>query len=377
MFHKLKNADILLFVLPILLWIFGCAVLWSLTFASSDSSIHNLAIKQFVFGIIGIVAMFVVSSVDYRGLRSASTIILAITILLLLAVELFGTTSLGATRWLDFKVFQLQPSEIAKISMIVVLGSYLASHIERISWKTVVVTSALLAIPLGLVLKQPDLGTGILLIAMALGMFVSMPLKRKHWVSLGIISVIFVSVLVLAVQNVGPFGHLLHAYQRDRLTTFINPQSDPLGKGYNVRQAVIAVGNGGLWGKGLGQETGQLSQLNFLPKAYTDFVFAASAESLGFAGATILLILFAGLLWRVVVVAKAARDGFGMLLAYGFFTLVLFSVLVNVGMNLAIMPVTGIPLPFISAGGTALIMNFVGVGLMQSIMMRRHTIQFS
>ncbi len=376
MLKRFRNIDIMLYAFPIVLWIIGCAVLWSLTYASPDRSIASLAIKQALFGVVGLVACFFISTVDYRSLRQFAAIIGIVTLVLLIAVELFGTTSLGATRWLDFRIFQLQPSEIAKIALIIVYATFLVHYIERVQPKMFAIAAALLVPPLYLVMKQPDLGTAIILVMTALVMVLSLHMKRVYYGSLMTMAVALVLVGGLAVANVAPFGRLMHDYQRDRITTFLNPESDPLGKGYNVRQAVIAIGNGGLFGKGLGKEVGQLSQLNFLPKAYTDFIFAALAEALGFLGASIVLLLFAGLLWRTLVAAASARDGFGALLAYGYLATLAFSLLINVGMNLGIMPVTGIPLPFMSAGGTALIMNFVGVGIMQSVISRRQKIQF-
>jgi rod shape determining protein RodA len=165
-------------------------------------------------------------------------------------------------------------------------------------------------------------------------------------------------------------------YQRSRIEVFLNPESDPLNKGYNVRQSVIAIGNGGLYGRGLGKEAGQLSQLNFLPKAYTDFIFAALSEATGLIGASFVVLLFGGLMWRILHCATVAKDSFGRLVAIGFGCMILFSVLINIGMNMGMMPVTGIPLPFISAGGTALIINFIGVGILQSIYSKHRSIDF-
>ncbi len=376
MWRSLRTIDVLLYLFPILLWGMGCVVLWSLTYANPESSIHNLAIKQFIFGLIGILAMLGVTLTDYRALRTSAWIAAGITLLLLLAVEFFGSTSLGATRWLEFGFFQLQPSEIAKIVLIITLGVFFTPYFERVLASVFVGALAIVIPPLYLVIKQPDLGTAIILCVIVMGMIFSLKLRRSHFTFIAASALVIAVVGTLAFANVGPFGHLLRDYQRDRITTFVDPGKDPLGKGYNVRQAVIAIGNGGLWGHGLGKEVGQLSQLNFLPKAYTDFIFAALAESLGLLGAGLLLLFFAGFLWRVIHVSSVAKDSFGILLANGFFSMIAFSVLVNAGMNMGIMPVTGVPLPFVSAGGTALIMNFVGVGMMQSIMIRRHTIQF-
>ncbi len=376
MLKRLRGLDWSLYILPIALWLIGVAVLWSLTYANPDRSISSLAIKQFIFGLLGLGISTIMAIIDYRSLRQIAWIIGLVTLVLLIAVEFFGTTSLGATRWLDFKFFQLQPSEIAKIALIIVLATLFVQYIERVSVKMFVLASVMVGAPLFLVLKQPDLGTAIILVLTAVGVLLSMRMKRVHYISLAIVATLIIIIGTLAYQNTTPFGDILHSYQRDRIHVFLNPNSDPLGKGYNVRQSIIAIGNGGLFGRGLGKDVGQLSQLNFLPKAYTDFIFAALAESLGFVGGSVVLIIYSLLLWRILLVAQLARDGFGALLTYGFLASILFSILINVGMNLGIMPVTGIPLPFISAGGTALITNFIGIGIIQSITSRRQKISF-
>ncbi|MFA6081911.1 MAG: rod shape-determining protein RodA [Patescibacteria group bacterium] len=376
MFSKLKSVDLLLFLFPIMLWIIGCVVLWSLTFASTDIGTHNLAIKQVEFGVIGIISMIILSLVDYRSLRSNVIIICVVTVALLIAVELVGKTSLGATRWLDLKFFQLQPSELAKMALIITLSAFLSPRLDNPNFKTLFAALFILIVPLGLVITQPDLGTAMILVAIFLGLIFMLKLRRAHYAVILISILLVLTASVLAFYRVAPFSNLLHDYQRNRVETFLNPESDPLGKGYNVRQAVIAIGNGGLWGKGLGQEVGHLSQLNFLPKAYTDFIFAATAESVGFVGAALVLFVYAGIFWRIIIAAVTAKDNFANLICFGFSLMLLFSVLVNVGMNLGIMPVTGIPLPFISAGGTALIVNFMLLGIIQSIIIRRKAIKF-
>lgn len=376
MFKRFRNIDVVLYLFPLLLWGISCAVLWSLTYASSDPAVANLAIKQVIFGVIGIVVMLFLTVFDYRNIRGIAWIVGVITLLLLLAVEFFGSTSLGATRWLDFKVFQLQPSEMAKIALILVLGTYLALYVEKVTARVFGIVAIVLFPALILVLKQPDLGTAIVLTAISLGMLFAIHLQAKHIIGIVSVAVLLIGIGWLSVQNIKPFGRLLRDYQRSRIEVFLNPEADPLNKGYNVRQAVIALGNGGVTGRGLGKEVGQLSQLNFLPKTYTDFIFAALGESMGFIGAGLVLILFAGLLWRILLAASVARDDFGALICYGFLSMIAVSVLINVGMNLGIMPVTGIPLPFVSAGGTALIMDFVGIGLVQSIILRRQVIKF-
>jgi rod shape determining protein RodA len=376
MLRFFKSIDPLLYLFPILLWIVSCVVLWSLTYASSEPSVHILAIKQLVFGLIGITIMIAMTILDYRMLYGSSWLIGLVTVLLLIAVEFFGQTTLGATRWLDLKIFNLQPSEVAKLGLVIFLATYLSSHVEKPTIRSFFIVGGALLLPVVLVLIQPDLGTALILIVASLGILIALKLRSIHFFALGIVFLLALSVSALSYYKITPFNYLLKDYQRNRITTFINPESDPLGKGYNVRQAMIAVGNGGIYGRGLGKEVGQLSQLNFLPKAYTDFIFAALAESAGIIGASIVLLLYGGLFWRILSTAKNAKDNFAQLISFGYLSSTAFAMFINIGMNLGVMPVTGIPLPFISAGGTALIINFVAIGILQSIYIRRQAIKF-
>ncbi len=376
MLKYFRKYDWWLFLFPALLWIASLTVLWSLTYANPDKSVSSLAVTQLIYGILGLILMVVVSLIDYRELRSLTLWIAIITLLLLVAVAVVGKSSLGATRWLDLKVFRLQPSEIAKLALAIVLAGFLAPRLEHPDWRTFMGAMLILVLPLILVVKQPDLGTGIILAVETIGMIMALRLKYKHYVVIIVTLAVIVGVGTLAFLQVRPFNHLLKSYQRGRIEVFLNPRSDPLGKGYNVNQAIIAIGNGGLTGRGLNAGAVRLSQLNFLPNAYSDFIFAAMSEAVGFVGMVILLLIFGGFLWRILVVAATARDAFGVLISYGFFSIIIFSILVNVGMNLGVMPVTGIPLPFVSAGGTALIMNFVGVGILQSVESHHRAINF-
>lgn len=376
MFRRLRSIDIGLVIFPIFLWIISCVVLWSLTYASLDNSTSNLAVKQLIFGFIGIVCMVLVRLVDYRILRQFWWLIATVSVGLLVIVDFFGKTTLGATRWIDLKIFQLQPSEIAKIALVIILATFLSFFHERVSTRVLIGVPMILAIPLLLVLKQPDLGTAIILLIIAVGMLLAIKLRKEHYIGVVIAAALLFGAGALSLNKVGPFTILMKDYQRSRIEVFLNPESDPLNKGYNVRQSVIAIGNGGLYGRGLGKEAGQLSQLNFLPKAYTDFIFAALSEATGLIGASFVVLLFGGLMWRILHCATVAKDSFGRLIAIGFGCMILFSVLINIGMNMGMMPVTGIPLPFISAGGTALIINFIGIGILQSIYSKHRSIDF-
>jgi rod shape determining protein RodA len=279
-------------------------------------------------------------------------------IALLVLVHLFGTEVLGARRWIDFGVFQLQPSEVAKIIFIIILAKYFSGLSGRPSLREVARSGVYLLLPLSLVVTQPDLGTALVFIAIWGVFLLAARVRPLHLAGLLTVSVLITPLI----------WRSLKPYQQSRLLTFLDPARDPLGAGYNVTQAQIAVGSGGLWGRGLGH--GTQSQLNFLPVQHTDFIFAALVEELGFVGAIGLFILYALLFSRSLRAVSRSRDLFGMYLAVGITAMLLFHIFVNVGMNLGIMPVTGIPLPLVSYGGTAVIMTFVSLGLLQSVISR-------
>jgi len=283
---------------------------------------------------------------------------------LLIAVLIFGTKVFGATRWIDLGVFQLQPSELLKASIILFAASLLARGTVG-WWKTLIWVVAMVAVPIGLVLRQPDLGTAIVIGVIFISLFFSWPIARRVK--------LITFILILAIL---PLGWLIMKdYQHQRIYTFINPGRDPYGSGYNVIQSLIAVGSGGVWGRGLGN--GPQSQLNFLPVAHTDFIFAGWAESTGFVGAMGLIIVLALLNWRIYHVAVVAKDAFGKYLAIGFGAIITAQIVINIGMNLGLAPVTGIPLPFVSYGGSSLVINFMMMGIMQSIYLRHKKITFS
>jgi len=310
-----------------------------------------------VFAFIGLVLMFVFSFYDYRNLRNVSWVFYVLCIVLLLAVLFVGKKVFGATRWLDFGIFQLQPSELLKIATILFVSSFFAQTVSR-WYQRLIMAMVLVGAPLFLVAKQPDLGTTIVVVTIFLSLFFFWPISRK--VKIGAV-VVLLALLPLSWT-------LLQDYQRNRIYTFINPGRDPYGAGYNVIQSLIAVGSGGVTGRGLGN--GPQSQLNFLPVAHTDFIFAGWAEATGFVGAMGLLLALAFLNWRIYRIASVAKDAYGRYLAIGFGAMISVQIAVNIGMNLGLAPVTGIPLPFVSHGGTALVVDFIMLGVMQSIYIR-------
>lgn len=360
MFRFIKFIDPWLFIIPILLLASSVAILFSIT--SGGPKLY-LAYHQLIYAGIGLVVLIIFAFFDYRTIIPSAPFLYVFGVVLLVLVFFFGKRVLGAVRWIPLGFFQIQPSEIFKVVEALVLA-WLFARVEEIRLKTYLWAAILVILPLLLVIRQPDLGTALTLLAIALGIFLVTPIGRFY-------KLLTLIVLMACIPFV---WFVLKDYQRLRLLIYLHPTSDPYGAGYNVLQAMITVGSGGWLGQGLG--TSPQSQLQFLPIAYTDFIFASWAETTGFVGALILLILLCLLIWRLIRVATLARDSFGVYFATGIGVGFLFQVLVNIGMNLGIMPVTGIPLPLVSYGGTALIVNCFALGLVQSVYIRRHKITF-
>ena len=368
---KILAFDIIPLIVPIILIVLGVAVIYSLLIGGANS---GLIYKQIALAFIGIGIMIFASFSDYRFFKGTSWIFYGISLLLLMIVLFVGKTTNGATNWLDLKVFQLQPSEIAKIFLITSLSVYFSERIGKMRWLDIIFSAVIFIIPLGLVLMEPDLGTALVMCFIYIVLLLLTKLDRKK------IAVIFLSIAILlttfglAIFNVKPFSKLLHDYQRSRIMVFINPKLDPLGRGYNVRQAQITIGSGGAFGKGLGR--GTQSQLQFLPEAHTDFIFAGIAESFGFVGVFIVVALYGLFLMKILDIANISRDNFGMLVTFGIASMFFFQVLINIGMNIGLAPVTGIPLPFLSYGGTSLIVSLFAAGLVESVFIRHKKITF-
>lgn len=308
------------------------------------------------------VAIYAAASVfDYRRLRAAAPALYALCLILLLAVSIAGRTAFGAQRWIPVAGVHVEPSELAKLLMLVVLAAYLADR-ERLTAKGLGGALLLGGPPTVLVLLQPDLGTSIVFACLLAGLLFLGGARKLHLAGL--------VALVLAAVPVAP--HLLHGYQRKRLEIFLDPTKDPLGAGYNLIQARIAVGSGGVFGQGWLH--GAQGALGYVPERTTDFVFAVYAEQFGLAGCLLLLGLFALLGFRLARSAAGAPDRFGYLLCAGACVILVTQVFQNVGMNIGLTPIAGIPLPFISNGGSALWTNAAVLGLVQSVMLRRKVV---
>jgi rod shape determining protein RodA len=362
-----KNFDWILFGVTILLVVFGVLVIYSTSFKATTQTGASDAVHQTLFALIGFGFMIAAARSDYRAWGKLTAWLYGLMIVLLIWVDIFSRAVLGATRWINFGFFQFQPSEFAKLVMIVVLARFYADNYDRLERpKYLAISVGYLVVPVLLVVKQPDLGTALVLVIIWLSMALVSRIRKLH---LAILAVVAASIL--------PFGlKLLKPFQRARLDAFINPTADPLHTGYNAVQSTITVGSGQVFGQGLA--AGSQSQLNFLPSLaqHTDFIFAVAAEKLGFIGAALLLFLFGVLFYRGVMTAHHSQDRFGLFLGTGIVAMLIFHVFINVGMNMGIAPVTGIPLPFFSYGGTSLIIALTCVGLLESIALRRQKLQF-
>lgn len=329
-------------------------MLFSATYTTSGLS---ELFRQSFYAVIGIILASCCLFIDYRVFPKIAVFIYAIVIILLIAVMFIGHEALGAQRWLPLGHFgSFQPSEIAKLGLIISLASFFSKQEEAVNWKTFLLTAIHVGIPALLIMKQPDLGTALVLAAFTFGMLFVIGYNP------------FLLIAILFGAG-GGMIRFLNDYQRTRLLIFLDPNRDPQGGGWNIIQSMIAVGSGGLFGKGL--LSGTQTQLKFVPEHHTDFIFTVLAEETGFVGGVILFLLYFLLLWFATRIALNAKDRLGRFLAVGIAVMFLFHILVNVGMTMQIMPITGIPLPFISFGGSALLTNFMAVGVLLNIHFRQ------
>lgn len=361
-FSNFRYFDLYIFGSSTLLLILGLLMVYSTT----QSSPTNLLGRQLIYSIIGFIVLFSLAFFDYRKFRKSTGILYILIILSLILVWVFGRDVRGSTRWIDLGIFRLQPAEFAKLVMIVIMAKFLDQIGEKIKDLRYVILSAVyVGIPAVLVLIEPDLGSALVIFFTWLGMLLCSKMNKKHIV-----------VLLLSIVVVSSFGwfFVLRDFQKNRIYTFLDPGLDPQGRGYNVLQSIIAVGSGSLTGRGVGR--GLQSQLKFLPERQTDFIFASTAEELGLLGSLFILGMFGILFFRLVRAAKFARDNFGMYITLGVFFMLLSQVLINIGMNIGILPVTGIPLPLLSYGGSSLLVTMAALGLIQSVVARQKALKF-
>lgn len=340
----------------------GIITIYSATQAKGLPITESFALRQINWLIAGLVMMLVCIRIPYQRFLDVAYALFAVNLIMLVVVLIIGQARLGAQRWISIGSFAFQPSEFIKINLILVLTGYVASKKGNMrDFGNLIVPMILLFLPFALVLAQPDLGTGLLLVPVFLAILYIGGAKARYLLG-------FIGIGLAAMPF---FWHFLRDYQKQRLMVFLDPSKDPLGAGYTIIQSKIAVGSGGIIGKGW--LAGTQNQLNFLPERHTDFIFSVIGEEWGFFGSAILVLLYLLLVRKALRIASATSDMYGKLIATGIATLFALQVVINIGMTIGLMPVVGIPLPFVSYGGSSLIANLIAIGLLLNVGMRRST----
>lgn len=361
--QKFFKLDWVILIAIFLLLAVSFLALYSVSRGDAGVDLGNFR-KQLISATIGIIFMFGVAFFDYRALSFFSTKLYFVTLVVLALVLFFGVTVRGTTGWIGFESFNIQPVEAAKLAMVIFLASFFSKKKSQLSIVVRITASVVLIFfPVFLIIKQPDFGSAMVIVVSWAAMLSISGISKKN------LLILFLMGTLISYSG----WFILRPYQKERLVNFVNPYNDPRGSGYNVIQSMVAVGSGGLFGKGLGH--GSQSQLNFLPEKHTDFIFAVIAEEMGFLGAAGVIFLLGILLYRIKEVARLAGDNFGYLLAVGIMVMFFSQILVNIGMNIGVMPVAGVPLPFLSYGGSSLVAVFISIGIVQSIYL--HKVQIS
>lgn len=355
----LKNMDWIMVSSVFLLISFGLAEIYSVALGKGGNDLVNFK-KQILFIIAGFLLMFIFAFIDYHWLRSFSNYIFLIGILSLLAVLVFGKVINGTRGWFYIGGLGIQPVEFIKFALILFLARYFSSSSIRINpLRHLLITGGGTFIFFILTVLQPDFGSAMLLFSLWLSIIILAGPEKKYLI------IMFMS---LALISGGAWSFYLKDYQKNRILTFLNPSFNPLDQGYNVAQAIIAVGSGGLTGRGIG--FGSQSQLKFLPESQTDFIFAVVSEELGFLGVSLVFIFFLVFFYRCIAALRRVNNDFGIFFILGTMSLLFIEMFINIAMNLGLLPVIGIALPFISYGGSSIIINLILVGVLQSIIIR-------
>jgi rod shape determining protein RodA len=365
--RAVRHFDLPLMLLAAALVAYGAVLIYSASLnAYPDLTLGHPVVKQVLFAVIGMTLAIAVAWLDYRIFGQVAPALYALAVAMLAAVLVIGDAEFGSTRWFNIAGQQVQASEVAKLLTIIALARFLADRQTQMhDLRVFLMSLALAALPAALVMIEPDLGTAIVFGAIWLGMVMVAGAPLRYAMVLIGLTLALLPFTMLAV---------LGDYQRERLELWINPNSDPLGGGFPIIHSEIGIGSGGLLGQGLTE--GSQTQLNFLRTGSTDYIFSVLGEELGFVGAVLLLALFAALLFRGIRAARITTDPFGRLVATGIVTWILFQVFINIAVNVRLAPVTGIPLPFISQGGSSLVMLFAALGLIEGIVMRHKRLEF-
>jgi rod shape determining protein RodA len=319
--------------------------------------------RQAVYFVVGLVLAVILARIDYSRLRGAKYVVYGLLIASIVAVQSLGTVARGSRRAIDVGFFSFQSSELGKVLLLVALSAFVVDRSRTLHQRDTTVRVMLLTlIPAGLVIVQPDLGSGLVYIVVGLAVLFIAGASWRHFAALFALGAIAITLTLVVAPKLGVT--VLHGYQKDRLTAFLNPTDNPAKQGYQQNQSRIAIGSGEKTGRG---DRATQTKYNFLPEHHTDFVFAVVGERWGFAGAAFVLSMYALLIWRGLRILTIAKNLFGALIAGGIVSMLLFQVFVNVGMTIGIMPITGIPLPLLSYGGSSVLTTFLAVGLLQSI----------
>jgi len=364
----LRSRKFNIFIIALLIAALGILSIYSSTYQKTGKPWEDIYKRQALWVLLGVLIFVFVSSMNYRSFWDLTYPMYAIVLFLLFLVFLLGAVHLGAQRWLKIAWFNFQPSEFAKLAIVI----FLARYFSRKSPYDITLSSrrfgilrgillpfAFVAVPILLVMEQPDLGSAVMIFCIFMALLYLTDMRLKYMV-------IFLIIILLPAPLL---WHILKDYQKQRLMVFLNPNIDPLGAGYTVIQSRIAIGSGGLFGKGwLG---GTQSQLHFLPESHTDFIFATFTEEWGFLGSTALLLLYFLLIRQGFIIARRTQDTFGKLLAYGITLMLGLQILVNIAMNMGLAPVVGLPLPLMSYGGSSIVTTFIALGILVNIDQKR------
>lgn len=360
----MKNNNFTILIIAVLISVIGILSIYSSNYQKEGELWQLIFKRQIIWLCFGLILFFLMANFNYRRFWDITYFLYAAAVFLLFLVFVLGIVRLGAQRWLKFSWFNFQPSEFAKLTLVIFLARYFSrKSLDTISLsvnkygilRAFVLPFIFIAVPVGLIIEQPDLGSGMIVVFIFMAMLFLSGVKLRY---------LFI-LLAIAGSSLPILWHFLKGYQKDRLMVFMNPNIDPLGAGYTVIQSKIAIGSGGFWGKGW--LLGTQSQLHFLPESHTDFIFATFAEEWGFIGSVVLLLLYYFIIRQGINIAMKTNDYFGRLLALGITLMLAIQILVNIAMNLGLAPVVGIPLPLMSYGGSSLMVTFISLGILVNI----------
>lgn len=364
----MRDNGLFVLFLAVIIVTLGVLSIYSSNYQKEGGLWADIYKRQVIWALIGFVFFIIMSNFNYRRLWDATYILYILAVLLLAAVFLLGIVRLGAQRWIRLSWFNFQPSEVVKLIIVIFLARYFSlKSTDSVFLSTgrlgivrgFIVPFVFVAVPMLLIIEQPDLGSALMLLFIFIVMLFLAGVRMRY----------FMGSVILGMAIAPLFWHMLRDYQKDRLMVFLNPNIDPLGAGYTIIQSKIAIGSGGMFGKGW--LSGTQSQLHFLPESHTDFIFATFAEEWGFLGCVVLLAMYFLLLKKGVGIASRTNDRFGKLLAWGISFMLGIQILINLAMNMGLAPVVGIPLPLMSYGGSSMVVTFIALGILVNIDRRR------